>query len=601
MPVVPKPRRPPQRPVVVQYQRGRFLLDRLFGLHRHHHRFVPKDIWTFLQRRPRQGRFQDHFHSQYKPAQHDGRPHRRSRRPIEVKGVYNGQYYRMKLLSVPTLQSPALRNNAMSRLFPKVIPEIPFTFASPFCAYQPVYPRHRRFGKQQKQETFDFYEFLWLCRQWWKQNWSTVLMNMGAICTLIGFTRSDVLELRTFSLTGNVAALLYNMTQQPIRWPTALWTSIFASVNSFKIVEILDERQASVQLNPQQEDIYSKFFMPHGMTPKQFQLLHRKAQVLHISKGDCLIRKGDAFTHVYLIVDGWTRANISGRYLTAISFSADHFETKQGGASGAWVGEMAFLEYYFQKTAFNNKEKEKNETCNTTTTIDEPLDAKAESSATTTTTTVHTNAGKEDQQTTAAAAATGGGGGEAANDKTQANTASSASSSSSSSTAAPLTDSPTSEEDVFYFPTGPKEEALPPSSSSYPLPLQPQPTTHSHAMFSIVAKEDCTVLVWSHDDMSELMSRSTDMRASLTRAMTAAIVGKVINFTITTKTKHLPTWSTWIDDWKYSAGAKVKVLTPSTATTSLPATNGPTRVTVSPALVDDHKNKNNNADTPVTS
>lgn len=32
---------------------------------------------------------------------------------------------------------------------------------------------------------------------------------------------------------------------------------------------------------------------------------------------------------------------------------------------------------------------------------------------------------------------------------------------------------------------------------------------------------------WSHADMEALMARSTDLRAAMTRAMTAAIVGKV--------------------------------------------------------------------------
>jgi hypothetical protein len=74
-----------------------------------------------------------------------------------------------------------------------------------------------------------------------------------------------------------------------------------------------------------------------------------------------------------------------------------------------------------------------------------------------------------------------------------------------------------------------------------------------------VAEEDCTVLRWSHDDMQDLMARSTDMRAALTRAMTAAIVAKVINFTVS-RSSAKTTWATWLDDWKYNAGAQVQTL-----------------------------------------
>ena len=56
------------------------------------------------------------------------------------------------------------------------------------------------------------------------------------------------------------------------------------------------------------------------------------------------------------------------------------------------------------------------------------------------------------------------------------------------------------------------------------------------------------------------MSKSTDFRPALSRAMTSAIVSKVINFTVG-KTSSLPTWQSWIDDWRYNAGASVHVKT----------------------------------------
>jgi hypothetical protein len=77
-------------------------------------------------------------------------------------------------------------------------------------------------------------------------------------------------------------------------------------------------------------------------------------------------------------------------------------------------------------------------------------------------------------------------------------------------------------------------------------------------MYTIVAQEDCVVLRWRHDVMEGLMGKSTDMRAALTRAMTAAIVGKVINFTVS-RSKANQTWATWLGDWKYNAGAEVNI------------------------------------------
>ena len=52
------------------------------------------------------------------------------------------------------------------------------------------------------------------------------------------------------------------------------------------------------------------------------------------------------------------------------------------------------------------------------------------------------------------------------------------------------------------------------------------------SMYTILADEDCEVLCWSHEVLAELMDSSTDLRAALTRAMTSAMVGKVVNLTV---------------------------------------------------------------------
>jgi hypothetical protein len=48
-----------------------------------------------------------------------------------------------------------------------------------------------------------------------------------------------------------------------------------------------------------------------------------------------------------------------------------------------------------------------------------------------------------------------------------------------------------------------------------------------------------------------------DMRGALTRAMTSAVVGKVINMTISRA--KLPQWTAWLNDWTRDDGAKVEL------------------------------------------
>ncbi len=56
------------------------------------------------------------------------------------------------------------------------------------------------------------------------------------------------------------------------------------------------------------------------------------------------------------------------------------------------------------------------------------------------------------------------------------------------------------------------------------------------------------------------MGTSHDLRSALTRAMTAAVVNKVVNMTVS-RTKQLPTWSTWLSDWATSDARAVRVQT----------------------------------------
>lgn len=93
-------------------------------------------------------------------------------------------------------------------------------------------------------------------------------------------------------------------------------------------------------------------------------------------------------------------------------------------------------------------------------------------------------------------------------------------------------------------------------------PVRPRKDTSlepksSVSLYTIIAKEDCTILQWSHADIETLMQRSTDMRAAMTRAMAAAIVGKVINFTVSNANR--PSWTSWLSDWKQADGTRISV------------------------------------------
>lgn len=281
----------------------------------------------------------------------------------------------------------------------------------------------------------------------------------------IGFTRSDVLELRCLSVTGSLSSVIYFMSQPAANrsMTPVLWSLCFATVNSTKIYQILVERNANVDLPKDQVDVYFRQFEPHGVTPKQFEYVMKKAQTINLKKGEVLIREGDPLRNVYLITKGHTRAHHMGRRLTAVSYAhnADSGETDPqsnaaamaiGGASGAWVGEMAFFERCWAKD-YDDSPSEKN------------------------------------------------------------------------------------------WGNGSDEKEKGDEGGS----LSPRPTVPptERAMYTIVALEEgTTVLAWTHADMEALLNRSVDMKAALTATMTAAIVAKVVGFTVSRKSRGGP--EVWI-------------------------------------------------------
>jgi CRP-like cAMP-binding protein len=349
----------------------------------------------------------------------------------------------------------------------------------------------------------DWNDFWWRLQEWWKENWTIIVLNIGSICSLIGFTRSDVLELRCFSMMGSLSAIVYKGFHKPLQWSPVLWSATFAVVNGVKIVQILLERNSTVNMTQAQQGIYDQFFMPHGITPKQFERIYNKAEIIHIAKDECLIRKGDRLEYVYLIVDGWTRANILGRYLTAGSFqpppdtSSSSSSTNKHSSSGAWIGEIAFLEGYWNKEHAGLKRK-----------ISEEKNKKAS---------CRSKEDRAEQELT--------------------------------SMAANLNKSDKYPSDAVVK----KQQRISPKSTKAKAVKGDAYNNNGlGALYTIVAKEETTILRWTHADMERLLESSPDTRAGLTRAMTAAMAAKVIQFTLS-RSSALPTsWNAWLDDWKHT-------------------------------------------------
>lgn len=351
---------------------------------------------------------------------------------------------------------------------------------------------------------FKYKEHFW---KWLKENGATLILNFGSICSFIGITRSDVLELREFSVIGSVCALIFNASLRPFKITPVMWSFLFGFVNAYKIYEIVEERKGSVNLTAEQEDCYVNFFLPHSITPKQYTIIEDKAEKLYIPTGELIVRQNQPVNHIYLVVRGTTRASALGRYMTAISMSSpatsEHMQTKAGGpSSGAWIGETKFLLYLAQKEQKQQQQSANNVRRRSNTTSSNSI-----------TTAAMNVAGAEglqysDLSPDADAQYDGDTSKKSALDEKQQSMNHS-------------NDTTNTESAEAHQTKGSKTLKKVANNNDQTF----------LSMYTIRAQQDCYVLRWSFQDMEELMGRSSDMKSALHRAITAAVVGKVINFT----------------------------------------------------------------------
>jgi hypothetical protein len=253
-----------------------------------------------------------------------GNPRPRKTRPMEdVRFVYKGRYYRRPI-------APKAKN-----------PKAPELLKLPLTGQPSAPPPLKTPSNTSAQTMADapsirlrVMDLSWSWLDWWKRNAPLIIANFGSLCTLTAFTQSDVLELRSCSVTGSVSFVISSLLNPPPRWGPTLWSSLFACVNSTKIIQILDERRGIVDHSPLEREIYLEHFKPHGVTPKQFEKVFVAGTPRVVKAGDIVTREGELIKSVKLIVRGNTRASTLGRRFTALGSKEGNRDAKLGGNSG---------------------------------------------------------------------------------------------------------------------------------------------------------------------------------------------------------------------------------------------------------------------------
>jgi len=216
-----------------------------------------------------------------------------------VKFVYKGQYYRRPIIpkSNNERQPPQLLKIPAQPLgVPKSFKEPPKSVTKIIQSEKAALVGNKSSSQQSnKQQT-------WSWKSWFTLNTPLLILNCGSMATLLGFTRSDVLELRTLAMTGNCTFVIYSLISPPIKWPAICWSMLFASVNGFNIAKILNERKGKVVLTPHEMEMYQEHFQPYGVTQFQFYKVITMGHTKIIPAGEIIARQGAPITSVKLVV-----------------------------------------------------------------------------------------------------------------------------------------------------------------------------------------------------------------------------------------------------------------------------------------------------------
>jgi len=313
-------------------------------------------------------------------------------------------------------------------------------------------------------------------KQWLKDNAGVIILNLGSIASFLSFTRTDILELRLLSITGSLSSIVYFVSRPPpLVLGPVIWSSIFAATNAYMVYHIYEERKGKPsQLTSQEEDVYEEHFLPHGVTPRQFEKMIHIAKKRELNRGDVLIQKGQKMNTVHLVISGSTEAVTSmSRRVTAASSSIGNKDTLVGGDAGAWVGELAFLDYLSIRDRSSGVLKPPLP----------PFEALTE------------DVTKNPPLATAATPS----------DKDETN------------------------------------------SKTQNLTLRSSKTAVTqNSILTYIATQDSVLYEWDFEELGDLMKTSTDLRSSVTRTMTAAVVGKVVNMYISKADADQPTWKNWL-------------------------------------------------------
>ncbi|PFH34537.1 hypothetical protein BESB_065700 [Besnoitia besnoiti] len=169
--------------------------------------------------------------------------------------------------------------------------------------------------------------------EWCFQN-GNVLITTGSVLSLTGTVMADMRLLRGFNLLAGVCFFSYNCSRRPPVRDAATWNIVFFSLNFFMLYRYLTEHN-EVGFTNEELDVFEKYFLPAGLSPRRFRTLLTIGQWETLPAGTEITRPGDPVTTLVFVVRGRVDVFQHG----------DLLERYDGGDRHPVIGLEAFLSY----------------------------------------------------------------------------------------------------------------------------------------------------------------------------------------------------------------------------------------------------------------
>ncbi|CDJ47433.1 hypothetical protein, conserved [Eimeria brunetti] len=168
----------------------------------------------------------------------------------------------------------------------------------------------------------------------WTYRNGNVVVTAGSLLSLTATLMADMRLLRTFNLLAGFCYFSYNWSRRPRLTDAALWNVVFLVLNTVMLWRVHTEHR-EVSFSSDELDIFQRYFLPAGMSPRQFRRLLRQGSWQTFPQGYVLQQEDNNCETLCFVARG----------AVEISQGGEVVDTYRGGETGAVLGVEPFLSF----------------------------------------------------------------------------------------------------------------------------------------------------------------------------------------------------------------------------------------------------------------